>query len=92
MESHRHQIYNLSTVDAEHMTPEEIEIAVANVTFFTILMNDVDITVCPSGDGKTALSLKFPSWFDENLTEETKELVKARIRSHAQEAVDSSLP
>lgn len=42
------------------MTPEEVVIALADGTFFTTLMNDVDITVCPSGDGKTVLlTMKF---------------------------------
>jgi len=60
-------------------SPEDVQSALDNGTFFNTLMADTRIVTAPGEPGKTLLSFEFPLWFNKYITKESQQLIIAKI-------------
>ena len=60
-------------------SPEDVQSALDNGTFFKTLMADTRIVTAPGEPGKTLLSFEFPPWFNKYITKESQQLIIAKI-------------
>lgn len=70
------------------MTPDEIQQAIADKTFFTKLMEDVELKRRNGPfPGTFLLDIVFPEWFTENVDAEHRKTIMELVRHHAHKAV-----
>ena len=73
-------------------SPEDVQRAIDNGTFFTTLMAETSISAIPAPGqpGKTQLSFAFPAWFDLYIEPESQQLIIQNITAAAPAALAAS--
>ncbi len=64
------------------MTPDEIETSIADGTFTTRLMQEVELIPKSLENGKTELTIIMPSWFSKHLTLDTQNYIMQMIQEN----------
>ena len=72
-------------------SPEDVQRAIDNGTFFTTLLAETSISAIPAPGqpGKTQLSFAFPLWFDQYIDLERREIIIQKIAAAAHAAAAS---
>lgn len=73
-------------------SPEDVQCAIDNGTFFTTLMAETTISAIPAPGqpGKMQLTFAFPPWFNQYITPERQVLIIQKIAAAAPAAMASS--
>ena len=71
------------------MTPDEIEAATADGTFFATLLRETRIGTAPGATpGTTSMTLEFPEWFARHVAPDSRAAIQRAIARVAQQAYD----
>lgn len=72
------------------MTPDEIEASIADGTFTTRLMQEVELIPKPLENGKTELTIIMPSWFSKHLTLDTQNYIMQMLQENIPKLCNSN--